>query len=82
MRIYSVRAFLDSHVADYITTFLRECEREREEEKKFNLKPGVAVAAVDGRNVVFVDVVVVVVVVVVVDVVEAEDVDKLMPVLL
>ena len=52
---------------------MKESERTN---KKFNLKPGVAVAAVDGRNVVFVDVVVVV------DVVEAEDVDKLMPVLL
>ena len=54
---------------------MKESERTN---KKFNLKPGVAVAAVDGRNVVFADVVVVVVV----DVVEAEDVDKLMPVLL
>ena len=50
---------------------MKESERKK---KKFNLKPGVAVAAVDGRNVVFVDVVV--------DVVEAEGVDKLMPVLL
>ena len=67
---------------------MKESERKK---KKFNLKPGVAVAAVDGRNVVFVDVVVVVVIVVDVvvvvavvdvDIVEAEDVDKLMPVLL